>query len=319
MPFGAGSGAGHGWEIENGLCRMDHMNTILLTIDVEDWFQVENFKSRIPFASWSGRELRVEGNTHRILDLLDRNPSREGPSAATFFVLGWIARKLPGLVREIRDRGHEVASHGYNHHPCHGQTPEALKEDLTASRKLLEDITGEAVTGYRAPSFTVNNEILQIVEASGYRYDSSFNSFDRHGRYGRVDLSGCDRSGIARRLSGDFYEIPVSNINLGDQVFPLGGGGYFRLIPFPLFRAGVEYLLKREDAYLFYLHPWEVDPEQPRVTDIPLSYRFRHYNNLHKTHSRLKRLVGSLGHCRFTTCRRYLHGHYPEGKNDHQH
>jgi polysaccharide deacetylase family protein (PEP-CTERM system associated) len=323
----------------------------LLTIDVEDWFQVENFKQYIPFDSWPSYELRVEKNTHRILNLLDSigienteydsqkaasngqglstdlcNASETGEAnsdrrrvevsqfpdenekekisgkssksclttpKATFFVLGWLAERLPHLVREIHSRGHEVASHGYYHNLCNEQSYEDLKNDLSNSKSLLEDIIGTQVYGYRAPSFAINNDILKIIEDCGYLYDSSFNSFSMHGRYGKISLNEQNRVGIVYKISSDFYEFPISNLKskIQNLVLPWGGGGYFRLIPFPLFKLGVESILKKENAYLFYMHPWEIDADQPRVNDASTFYRFRHYSNLSKTHSKLLKLL----------------------------
>jgi len=354
----------------------------LLTIDVEDWFQVENFKQYIPFASWSSYELRVEKNTHRLLDLLDSvscQPSAVGsqpsdnlnqteshssqfnidngqqstdqrqkktsyqPAAksyelgcqgnpkATFFVLGWIAERLPNLVREIHSRGHEVASHGYYHNVCNEQSHEDLKADLCDCKKLLEDIIGTPVFGYRAPSFSINNDILKVIEECGYLYDSSYNSFSMHGRYGHLDLSQNGTTGIAFQIprtqnskskippgrrplraggqnqkSKIFYELPISNLKFAHQVFPWGGGGYFRLIPFTLFKIGIKFILGQENAYLFYFHPWEIDPDQPKVNDAPVFYKFRHYINLSKTHIKLSKLIENFTHCNFITCSQYL-------------
>ncbi|OQX09287.1 MAG: polysaccharide deacetylase [Desulfobacteraceae bacterium IS3] len=272
---------------------------ILITVDVEDWFQVENFKNWIPFSSWASREIRVEKNTHVLLDLLD---SRR----ATFFILGWLAERFPALVREIYDRGHEVASHGYDHHLCNRQTRADLTNDLSDSKKRLEDIIGAAVTGYRAPSFSIDNDILKIIEACGYGYDSSFNSFGMHGRYGKADLSQFERKGIAVKLSENFYELPVSNVKLGNKILPWGGGGYFRLIPFPIFRAGVRQILKTDGAYLFYMHPWEIDPGQPRVEEASLSYKFRHYTNLKKMQAKLSAVFETFKAARFISCKEFL-------------
>ncbi len=272
---------------------------ILITIDVEDWFQVENFKEWIPFSSWASREMRVEKNTRALLDLLDFRH-------ATFFILGWLAERLPGLVREIHSRGHEVASHGYNHHLCNWQSRSDLTNDLSDSKKRLEDIIGVAVSGYRAPSFSIDNDILKIIESCGYRYDSSFNSFGMHERYGKADLSQFERKGIAVRLSENFYELPVSNVKLGNRILPWGGGGYFRLIPFPIFRAGVRQILKSDGAYLFYMHPWEIDPDQPRVNEASWSYKFRHYTNLKKTRAKLSAVFETFKEARFVSCKEFL-------------
>lgn len=251
----------------------------------------------------------------------------------TFFVLGWLAERLPSLVREIADRGHEVASHGYNHELCNTQSFEHLKQDLVDSRKRLEDITGAPVCGYRAPSFSINDDILKIVQESGYLYDSSYNSFAMHGRYGKVSLSSNGTTGIAinvprsqfksgyprsniqhstSKIQNSFCELPISNLNIRKPfngkgfVLPWGGGGYFRLIPFFLFKRGVESILKKDGAYVFYMHPWEIDPGQPRVNAANRSYKFRHYINLDKTFSRLKRILQNFNFCRFSTCSEYL-------------
>jgi len=314
---------------------------LLLTIDVEDWFQVENFKQWIPFSSWSSCESRVEKNTHRLLDLFDsiglrlssiQDPVSDYPNYelsattcevksngqqstvngeqkklhTTFFILGWIAQRLPHLVRERQDRGHEVASHGSSHRLCSECSPEELRKDLNDSKKLLEDITGAPVYGYRAPSFSIDDDSLKIIEDCGYLYDSSFNSFGMNERYGRVALSDNDKTGIAYQVSDTFYELPISNMNLGKRIFPWGGGGYFRMMPFNLFRWGVQSILKKEKNYLFYMHPWEIDPDQPRVNEASRIYKFRHYVNLGKTQSRLSMLLDTFNHCRFPTCHQYL-------------
>jgi len=301
-------------------------HTILLTFDVEDWFQVENLKECTPVSSWPVCELRVEKNVRRILDLLDSiNCSTAAPNEAkthnsilnthnspkaTFFVLGWIAERLPHLVGEIMTRGHEIASHGYNHELCGKQPVEDLRRDLTRSRMLLEDITGSPVYGYRAPSFSIDNGILEFVRETGYLYDSSFNSFGLHGRYGRLMLNGNGGNGgngVLFRISDDFFELPISNLEIGNRILPWGGGGYFRLLPAKLFRYGVGSILRRHGAYLFYLHPWEIDPGQPKVSRIRLSYRFRHYANLHKTLNKLSDLLKHLKGCHFQTCHQYIH------------
>lgn len=316
----------------------------LFTVDVEDWFQVENFKGSIPFDTWNDRELRVEQNTHNLLDLLDEvkdedsriqgfkgssetnqrieptnqlnqqtNSTNKPVFHATFFVLGWVAKKLPGLIREIHTRGHEVASHGNNHHLCTAESAESLKKDLAESRALLEDIIGSRVLGYRAPSFSINNDILKVIAEAGYRYDASFNSFDKHGRYGKISTNGFRKAGIAYRVSDEFYEIPISNLviqsaklNIKNWVFPLGGGGYFRLCPYLFFRRGIHKILEENSAYSFYLHPWEVDPGQPRVKNAPASFKFRHTINLASTEQKIRRMLYDFRDCRFVTCREYL-------------
>ncbi|UCF90811.1 MAG: DUF3473 domain-containing protein [Desulfobacterales bacterium] len=288
-------------------------NYILLTIDVEDWFQVENFKPWIDFSSWLAYELRVEQNTHNLLDLFDRRKrdvtTKDDSSQtlhATFFILGWIAEHLPHLIREIHARGHEVASHGYNHHLLNRLGRAGIERELSDSKKRLEDIIGSSVVGFRAPSFGINHDLLKMVEASGYFYDSSYNSFGLHDRYGKLTLNGKDKKGIAHRVSEKFFELPVSNLNLKGAVFPLGGGSYFRLIPFLFFNLGLKKILRDEHACLIYMHPWEIDPEQPRVEEVPAFYKFRHYTNLRRTRPKLEKLIKSLANCRFISCREYL-------------
>lgn len=278
--------------------------TILLTIDVEDWFQVENFKEYIPYATWPTRELRVVRNTLELLDLLGNATKTV---SATFFVLGWIAERYPDLIREIYRRGHEVASHGTDHHLCCNQTSTELRLDLIKSKELLENIIGIEVAGYRAPSFSITEQSLNIVREVGYLYDSSYNSFESHGRYGSLNILKKDGQDLPfYSLSPSFYELPVSNLRLGNKVIPWGGGGYFRLLPFFLHRAGVNRILTRYDCYTFYMHPWEIDPDQPRVKDAKYSFRFRHYINLSKTKNKLKKFLDANSEHSFLTCREFI-------------
>ncbi len=282
----------------------------MLTVDVEDWFQVENFKTYIAHSTWSMRELRVEKNTNRLLDLFDsiktgEEYKKKSPKA-TFFVLGWIAKRIPGIVKTIRNRGHEIASHGFDHHLCYNQSVKELKEDLLKSKKLIEDISGEEIAGYRAPSFAINKEILNTIKECGYLYDSSYNSFDKHGRYGHIDLSCAEKKGICYKFNDRFYEIPVSNIKIAGNIFPWGGGGYFRLIPASLFFMGVKSILKENSAYLFYIHPWEVDPEQPKIYDASASFKLRHYINLKKTEKKLLSFIHQFKKSQFITCKQYI-------------
>lgn len=278
--------------------------TILLTFDVEDWFQVENFKGCIPYSTWSSRELRVERNTNELLNLLSEAPTRV---KATFFILGWIAERCPGLVREIHQRGHEVASHGVDHHLCYKQTPNDLRRDLIKSKELLEDIVGQKISGYRAPSFSMTDKIINIVREAGYLYDSSYNSYEGHGRYGTLKLPQTEKRDLPLyTLSPSFYEIPVSNLRIGDKVIPWGGGGYFRLLPAFLHRAGVKHILKQTGCYTFYMHPWEIDPRQPRVHDAKFLFRCRHYVNLSRAKNKLKKFIDrNAGHS-FLSCREFI-------------
>lgn len=273
--------------------------TFLFTVDVEDWFQVENFKPWIAEDTWHQRELRVERNVHRLLDLLDGCPS-------TFFILGWVADKLPRLVRDIADQGHEVASHGYGHQMCHDMGSEELRRDLTRSKHLLEDITGSEVVGFRAPSFSINHGTFGLLEQCGYRYDSSYNSFEVNPRYGHLDLSRYRQNVRGCTITDHFRELPLSNLTLSNRTLPWCGGGYFRLLPYSVFRQGLRRILSDQRHYLFYLHPWEIDPGQPRVTDADRLSRFRHYCNLKTTYRKLQMMLKDHAHCRFTTCREFL-------------
>ncbi len=276
---------------------------ILLTFDVEDWFQVENFKSCIKYDQWDSLDLRVERNTRTILDLLD---SFRFKPRATFFILGWIADRFPQLIKEIHQRGHEVASHGYHHHLCTQLKEKELIRDLLDSRQLLERIIHARVTGFRAPSFAVNDDIIRGVKRAGYAYDSSYNSFSGHDRYGTIDLSGTQQIGSVWKLGEEFYELPVSNLGVGQVSIPLGGGGYFRLYPFSIFKQGMKQVLKKEKAFVFYAHPWEFDRDQPRVEQASTKSRFRHYTNLDKTEGKLRKLIQAFRDHQFLTCSEYI-------------
>ncbi len=190
-----------------------------------------------------------------------------------------------------------------------------LKVDLSDSKKQLEDLSGSPVSGYRAPSFAINDDILKIIQEAGYLYDSSYNSFGLHGRYGRISLNGAGKSGIAHQVSDQFFELPISNFQLptlGTLAhfrhfhLPLGGGGYFRLMPGPLFRLGIKQILAKQGAYLFYMHPWEIDPDQPRVESASPGAKFKHYTNLERSESKLRRMIECFAGCQFITCSEYL-------------
>ena len=218
-------------------------------------------------------------------------------------------------MRDIHRRGHEVASHGSLHELCYDLSSADLQNDLLKSRELLEDLLGHPVKGYRAPSFSINHEVLRAIRKSGYRYDSSYNSFGLHGRYGHIDLSAnsglcrgneCDNNGIAVPMLDDLMELPISNLTWAGRTLPWGGGGYFRLMPFFLMAWGMRRILNRDRAYVFYMHPWEIDPNQPRVWQASPSYRFRHYVNLDHTLAKLERLLNSFSDSRFITCDQYL-------------
>jgi polysaccharide deacetylase family protein (PEP-CTERM system associated) len=264
-----------------------------LSFDVEDWFQVENLKPAIAYDRWDTFELRVEDNTHKILALL-----RESGTHATFFILGWVAERCPDLVRAIEHEGHEVASHGYGHKLVYDMTPEDFREDLLRSKQILEDIIKKPVLGYRAPSFSItprNLWALDVLKQTGFQYDSSVFPISMHDRYGFV---GCSSQPFV--WANGLVEIPLAVYPLGKYALPVAGGGYFRLFPYWCFRHAFARLNRKQQPFTFYLHPWELDPRQPRVR-VPWAYRLRHYVNLHKTEGRLRRLIRDF---RFTTIRR---------------
>lgn len=261
------------------------MSVAMMSVDVEDWFHVENLRSAIPRRSWEEQPQRVVRNTTRILDLFDDHDTR-----ATFFVLGWVAERHPELVKDIEARGHEVASHGHSHRLIYNQDPDAFRRDLQRSKETLESIIGESLSGYRAPNFSINETAMQIIDECGFIYDSSFFPSSYHDRYGSLDL-GVSQSGLLRREDDGLLEVPIPTLNrLGLQI-PWGGGGYFRALPYSLFRWGVRRILEEQGGYVFYLHPWEIDPDQPRVDGIPIGEKIRHYLNLHRTFDRLDRLL----------------------------
>jgi polysaccharide deacetylase family protein (PEP-CTERM system associated) len=259
-----------------------------LTVDVEEHFQVAAFEKTILRTSWDSVESRVEFSTGRVLDLFESRAVR-----GTFFVLGWIAERHPELVRRIVKEGHELASHGYDHSRVHNLTPEQFRADVVRTKAILEDIGGLQVRGYRAPSYSINERnlwALDVLQEAGHVYSSSIYPI-RHDLYGMPDAP---RFPFRFRSDG-ILEIPVTTVRMGGRNYPCGGGGYFRLLPYGAFR----WMLARvnnqdQQSGLFYFHPWEVDPAQPRVTGAPLKSRFRHYLNLDSMGHRLDRLLGDF-------------------------
>jgi polysaccharide deacetylase family protein (PEP-CTERM system associated) len=259
-----------------------------MSVDVEDWFQVENLRPAIPRDTWDERELRVEGSTRRVLEILAEHDTR-----ATFFVLGWLAERLPHLVREIRSHGHEIACHGYGHQLLYDLSAEAMREDIHRAKSILEDITGEPVVGYRAPSFSITDAAIDELSRQGFRYDSSLFPSMAHDRYGKLEGVRPDAPPTFRLREG-FEQVSLSCLHVMGRRVPWAGGGYFRLLPYEVFRRGVARILEQQGQYTFYVHPWEFDPGQPRVSGIRASHRFRHYNNLDRTQSRFERLVSDF-------------------------
>lgn len=261
-----------------------------LTVDVEDYYHVSAFESVVRFEDWDRYDSRVEHNTHRILNLLD-----ESETTATFFVLGWIAERQPKLVQAIYDRGHEVASHGYAHQRVYTQTPGQFREETRRSKRILEDIIGRTVIGYRAASYSITAKSLwavDILREEGFRYDSSIFPI-RHDRYG---IPGSQRFCHVLNGPGEsrLVEFPASTLRLARVNIPIAGGGYLRLLPYAFTRWSIRQLNEHEhQPALVYVHPWEIDPEQPRIRANAAS-RFRHYLNLNRVEERLTCLLGDF-------------------------
>lgn len=292
-----------------------------LTIDLEDYFMVSAFESVVKRECWHLHESRIERNTRKVLDILDGADGNTGVKA-TFFCLGWVGERYPYLIREIDRRGHEIACHSYDHQLVYRMTPEQFREDVSISKRILEDASGKKVIGYRAPSYSITQKslwALDVLGEEGYRYDSSIFPI-HHDRYGiptaprfsfLVKLNG--NGGNETRVPADFermplrepepgepcddciVEYPISTVKMMGLNIPISGGGYMRLFPYGVIRKGLLQINTGEkQPFVFYLHPWEFDPEQPRMTNISVLSRFRHYVNLDGTAEKLKRLLGDF-------------------------
>ena len=258
--------------------------TNALTIDVEDYFQVSAFAPHINRADWDSRECRVEHNIDRILKLLGEEQTK-----ATFFTLGWVAERYPQMVRRIVSEGHELASHGYGHQRASDLTEAQFFHDVSHAKALLEDIGGQAVQGYRAPSFSIGTGNLWALDTllrAGYRYSSSIYPV-KHDHYGMPDAPR-----FAHQIRDGLMEVPPTTLRLFNRNLPSSGGGYFRLLPYALSRWMLQQVNQRDaESAIFYFHPWEIDPGQPRVSGIDMKTRFRHYVNIGRTEQRLARLL----------------------------
>ncbi|NIK86703.1 polysaccharide deacetylase family protein (PEP-CTERM system associated) [Rhizomicrobium palustre] len=259
-----------------------------ITVDVEDYFQVEAFFDVIHRDSWAKRTSRIERNMERVLSLF-----AEAKVHGTFFTLAWVAERFPQVVKAIVAGGHELASHGSDHKRADSQSFSEFLGDVSRAKSVLEDISGVAVKGYRAPSFSVMKENLWVMEAlalAGYRYSSSTNPI-AHDNYG---IPEAPRFAFHPLAEDDFLEIPVTSLRWLGRNWPSGGGGYFRLLPFGLSRRAMDSVRARDDQPLvFYFHPWEIDAGQPRVRGASLKSRIRHYTNLSRMEDKLKRLLVS--------------------------
>ncbi len=258
-----------------------------LTVDVEDYFQVSAFAAHIPRASWDTLPCRIEPNVDRILALLGERGIK-----ATFFTLGWIADRYPALVRRITDAGHELASHGYEHSRASDQGYGQFLADIRLAKAVLEDISGQPVKGYRAPSFSIgpaNQWAFECIADAGYRYSSSVYPI-RHDHYGAPESER-----FAHEVMSGLIEVPIATVRLLRSNWPAGGGGYFRLLPYRVSRWSIERVnaVDRRPA-MFYFHPWELDVDQPRVKGPGARARFRHYVNLKRMEPKLRRLLADF-------------------------
>jgi polysaccharide deacetylase family protein (PEP-CTERM system associated) len=256
-----------------------------MTVDVEDYFQVSAFEPQFPRSSWDAIPCRVEANVDWILDCFARHGIK-----ATFFTLGWLAERYPDMVRRIADAGHEVASHGWEHVRVTTQTPEAFRADVTRTKALLEDLSGQPVRGYRAASYSINGSNIwaqDVLADCGHAYSSSVVPM-KHDLYGMPEAPRFAYVAAGGRL----LEIPVTTITLAGRNLNIGGGGWFRLFPYRFSRWALHSINQREqESGIFYFHPWEIDPAQPRVAEASARARFRHYLNLDRTRGRLERLL----------------------------
>jgi polysaccharide deacetylase family protein (PEP-CTERM system associated) len=277
-----------------------------LTVDVEDYYHVSALAPYVPRSDWDGLLPRIGDNLERILDLLQSRGI-----TATFFILGWVAERHPEAIRRLAAAGHEIASHGYSHVRATEQTPAEFRQDVESTKKLLEDLGGVPVYGYRAPSFSIQADnlwALDILREVGHRYSSSIYPI-RHDLYG---LPGAPRFAFRHGTDG-ILELPMTTVRMLGQNWPAGGGGFFRLFPYSL----SAWLLRRVNRHdgqpcIFYFHPWELDPEQPRVAGLDRKARFRHYVNLHRTEGRLERLLADFSWGRMD--RVFLHGRAEAGE-----
>jgi polysaccharide deacetylase family protein (PEP-CTERM system associated) len=257
-----------------------------LSVDVEDWFQVGAFETTIDKTSWDSRIHRVERNTDAVMALFD-----EAGVKATFFTLGWVAARYPALIRRISEAGHEVASHGWDHLRVFRMTPDQFAADLRRARTAIEDATGSAITGYRAPSFSIDIRTPwahEVLAEAGYTYSSSVAPVV-HDHYGWPEAP---RFAFRPLANSSLIELPVTTVKLGQRNFAAGGGGFFRLFPYRLSRWAIRRVNGRDQRpAIFYFHPWEIDPDQPRVAEAPLKSRLRHYSNLARMAPKLRKLL----------------------------
>jgi polysaccharide deacetylase family protein (PEP-CTERM system associated) len=285
--------------------------TFLASFDIEDWFHAENIRPTLGTTDWTALEARVERNTHALLDVLG-----EVGVTSTFFVLGWVARRYPELVRRIADEGHEVASHTDLHRQLWSLSPAELATELTRSRESLEQVTGTRVLGVRAPNFSISDAVIDAMADAGYWYDSSFFSVRAHGRYGRLSRDVDPEQAVVEIRPG-MLELPMSRVRVGRAALPWAGGAYFRLIPYQVFRGGVAARLRRRSWFMFYLHPWELDPDEAPPAGLPYARRLRSYVGRRRMRRDLHRLLAEFGSRRIDETLRSLGFAAPAGPDQH--
>lgn len=260
-----------------------------MTVDVEDYFQVAAFTDQVKRDDWERRPCRVERNLDTILGMF-----ADHSVTGTFFTLGWIAERYPQAIRRIVDAGHELASHGYEHVKVHFQDPTAFRRDVHRTKRILEDIAGQAVKGYRAASFSIDDRSLwafDILADEGYAYSSSVYPIE-HDHYGMPSAS---RFAYHPNDGASFLEVPISTVRLFNRNIPSGGGGYFRLLPYGMSRWFLRRIANKDQKPpVFYFHPWEIDPQQPRIEGASLRSRFRHYVNLNVMERRLRAVLSDF-------------------------
>lgn len=256
-----------------------------MSVDVEDYFQVSAFEPYINKSEWDNLEHRIERNTNKILDVFAEYNTR-----STFFTLGWIAERYPALINRIVNEGHELACHGYEHIRVTEQTPEQFRDDIRRTKKILENLSGQEVKGYRAASYSINSSNLwahQVLIEEGFKYSSSIYPV-KHDLYGIPDAPRFCYQPIK---NSDFLEVPITTVKIGSKNMPCGGGGFFRFYPYLFSKWALKQINKDKQAAIFYCHPWEIDPKQPKQQNLKWKTQFRHYLNLDKMEQRIRNLL----------------------------
>ena len=293
-------------ELEDGAVPATEQKRFLASFDIEDWFHAENVRASLPTHDWDQLESRLEPNVHELLDILAAVQAR-----STFFVLGWVADRFPGVVRRIVDEGHEVASHTYLHRNLNRLPPDEVREELRRSKDRLEQVAGSEVRGVRAPNFSISDVVLDLIAETGYRYDSSYFGFEQHDRYGKLSAAIPPGEPVTEVRPG-LLEIQMTRVAIATSQVPWAGGAYFRLIPYPVFRWGVAKHLRSNPWFTFYFHPWELDPDEVPPSGMPRSLRFRAYTGRRRTRRDLRRLLTEFGSSRIDEALRGL-GFLPSG------